>query len=166
MAHGNSLGRSTPAEVTSTKREIERGTAAMRLDGPSQSEGRGPLLPSHLAHHKGRNRQKNLHCCHTQDPESLELPESNEDINVWAHNLGYRSKLYMSNALVRICVESHQAAKTLPLDCGFGYKIVILCGVEFARPKLRLPVSNSRGHGPCKAQSQVQALLAQVLEAS
>jgi hypothetical protein len=48
MAQGSSFWRSTPADVTNTKRFRALGQALIRLSGPSRSVGRGPLSPTHL----------------------------------------------------------------------------------------------------------------------
>jgi hypothetical protein len=48
ISHGNSLVRSTPADVTNTKRLTPLGVALMRLVVPTRSVCRGPLSPCHL----------------------------------------------------------------------------------------------------------------------
>lgn len=54
MAKGNSVYRSTPTLVTSTKRLTVEGVESIRLLVPTQSVLRGPFSPSHLQR-----------CCHT-----------------------------------------------------------------------------------------------------
>jgi hypothetical protein len=63
MAQGNSFCRSTPADVTNTKRFRVLGHALIRLRGPSRSVGRGPLSPCHLPHAAQAHEHSQLRSC-------------------------------------------------------------------------------------------------------